>query len=179
VVCKTFDRNGLVMLCSSYSKDISAALRVGWIIPGRFHNRLVKMKLSTNISTTILSQMALAEYLETGGYDHHLRKIQRAYAQKVDYMSRAVLNYFPEGTRVSAPQGGYVLWVQLPGDVDALELYRQALSVGITIAPGHIFSTTQRYRSFIRLNAAYMDFKGERGIERLAGLVSHMAQANH
>jgi DNA-binding transcriptional MocR family regulator len=71
-----------------------------------------------------------------------------------------------------------VLWVQLPGEVDALELYRQALSVGITIAPGHIFSTTQRYRSFIRLNAAYMDFKGERGIERLAGLVSHMAEGN-
>lgn len=178
VVCKSFDRNGLVMLCSSYSKDISAALRVGWIIPGRFYNRLVKMRLSTNISTTILSQMALAEYLETGGYDHHLRKIQRAYAQKVDYMSRAVLNYFPEGTRVSSPQGGYVLWVQLPGEVDALELYRQALSVGITIAPGHIFSTTQRYRSFIRLNAAYMDFKGERGIERLAGLVSHIAEGN-
>ena len=178
VVCKSFDRNGLVMLCSSYSKDISAALRVGWIIPGRFYNRLVKMRLSTNISTTILSQMALAEYLENGGYDHHLRKIQRAYAQKVDYMSRAVLNYFPKGTRVSAPQGGYVLWVQLPGEVDALELYRQALSVGITIAPGHIFSTTHRYRSFIRLNAAYMDFKGERGIERLAGLVSHMAEGN-
>jgi len=174
-VAKAYDKNDLVMLCSSYSKDISASLRVGWVIPGRFHDRLVKTKLSTNLSTTMLSQMAVTEYLENGGYDHHLRKIRRAYAQKVDYMSRAVLQHFPAGTRVSAPQGGYVLWIQLPERVDALALYRQALSVGITIAPGHIFSTTQRYRNFIRLNAAYMDFRGERGIEQLAGFVRQMA----
>jgi len=68
-----------------------------------------------------------------------------------------------------------VLWIQLPEKVDALALYRQALSVGITIAPGHIFSTTQRYRNFIRLNAAYMDFRGERGIEQLARFVRQMA----
>lgn len=174
-VAKAYDHNDLVMLCSSYSKDISASLRVGWIIPGRFHNKLVKTKLPTNVAPALLSQMALSEYLETGGYDHHLRTIRRAYAQKVAYMSRAVLQHFPEGTRVSVPQGGYVLWIQLPGELDALALYRQALSIGITIAPGHIFSTTQRYRHFIRLNAAYMDFRGERGIEQLAGLVRQMA----
>lgn len=174
-VAKAYDRNDLVMLCSSFSKDISPSLRVGWILPGRFHDQLVKTKLSTNVAAVALSQMAIAEYVESGGYEHHLRKIRRAYAQKVDYMSRAVLEHFPEGTRVSDPQGGYVLWVQLPGQVDALALYRQALALGITIAPGHIFSTTPRYRNFIRLNGAYMDFRGERGIEQLAGLVRGLA----
>lgn len=170
-VAKAFDRQDLVMLCSSFSKDISASLRVGWIIPGRYRDRLVKLKLSTSISTALLPQAAIAEYLESGGYDHHLRKIRRAYAQKVDYMSRAILRYFPEGTRVSTPQGGYVLWVQLPGSIDALDLYQKALSIGITIAPGQIFSTTARYSNFIRLNAAYMDFRGERAIEQLAEMV--------
>jgi DNA-binding transcriptional MocR family regulator len=176
-VAKAYDRNDLVMLCSSYSKDISPALRVGWILPGRYRERVIKTKLSMNVSSPILPQLAVAEYLENGGYDHHLRKIRRAYAQKVDYMARAVLNYFPDGTRVSTPQGGYVLWVQLPGEVDALELYRQALAYKITIAPGHVFSATHRYANFIRLNAAYMDFNGERGIERLAGLVRQIQKA--
>ncbi|MEW6649947.1 MAG: PLP-dependent aminotransferase family protein [Chloroflexota bacterium] len=170
-VAKAYDRSESVMLCSSFSKDLSAALRVGWIIPGRYRDRLVKMKLSTSVSTALLPQAAIAEYLESGGYDHHLRKIRRAYAQKADYMSRAVLKYFPEGTRVSTPQGGYVLWVQLPAGIDALDLYRQALKLGITIAPGHIFSTTPRYSNFIRLNAAFMDFRGERAIEQLADMV--------
>jgi DNA-binding transcriptional MocR family regulator len=173
-IAKAYDRNDLVILCSSFSKDISPSLRVGWMMPGRFRDRVLKTKLPLNIATPLLPQMVVSEYLENGGYDHHLRTIRRAYAQKVGYMSQAVLEHFPEGTRVSTPQGGFVLWVQLPGETDALELYRRALSLGITIAPGQIFSTTQRYRNFVRLNAAYMDFKAERAIAQLGGQVREM-----
>ncbi len=173
-VAKAYDRSGLVMLCSSFSKDVSASLRVGWIIPGRYHDRLVKTKLSTTVATAALPQLAVSEYLANGGYDHHLRKIRRVYAQKVDHMSRAILKYFPAGTRISTPQGGYVLWVQLPGEVDALEVYRSALPLGITTVPGRVFSTTDRYKNFLRLNAAHMDFRGERAIEQLGGVVKSL-----
>jgi DNA-binding transcriptional MocR family regulator len=90
-------------------------------------------------------------------------------------MSQEVGRFFPAGTRITAPNGGFVLWVQLPEAVNSLELYRQALRVGITIAPGAIFSTTPRYRNFIRLNAAYMSDENAAALRRLAELVNRLS----
>ena len=171
-VAKLYDHQGLVLLCSSFSKDISPSYRVGWIAPGRYRARVVQLKMATNIATAMLPQLAIARFLESGGYDSHLRTIRRAYAQKVTQMVQGVLTHFPAGTRVSAPAGGFVLWVQLPGEVDSLALYQRALAAGITVAPGYIFSAGDKYRHFIRLNAAYMNFAGERALARLGELVA-------
>jgi DNA-binding transcriptional MocR family regulator len=170
-VAKAYDRQGLVLLCSSFSKDISPSYRVGWISAGRYRARVEQLKMATNIATAALPQLAIARFLESGGYDRHLRSIRRAYAQKVAQMAQTVLRYFPPGTRVSTPSGGFVVWVQLPGEVDSLALYQRAIAAGITLAPGHIFSASDKYRSFIRLNAAYMNFVSERALARLGALV--------
>jgi DNA-binding transcriptional MocR family regulator len=175
-VCKAFDRKGLVLLCSSFSKDISPSFRVGWITPGRYRSKLESLKFATNLATPILPQLAIAEYLDSGGYEHHLRKIRRAYAQKVSYMAHSILRYFPENTRVTSPNGGFVLWVQLPGEVDSLALYRQAFLSGISLAPGYIFSATNKYRNFIRLNAAYMSFQAEHAIEKLGEIIVRLIE---
>jgi DNA-binding transcriptional MocR family regulator len=170
-VAKVYDQNGLVLLCSSFTKDISPSFRVGWIAPGRYLARVEQLKMATNIATSVLPQLAIATFLESGGYDRHLRTIRRAYAQKVAQMAQAVLHYFPAGTRVTSPAGGFVIWVQLPNEIDSLVLYQRALAAGITLAPGYIFSATPKYRSFIRLNAAYMNFAGERALARLGDMV--------
>lgn len=175
-VAKAYDRKGLVLLCSSFSKDISPSFRIGWVAPGRFQREVERQKMATNVSTALLPQLAIAEFLESGGYDHHLRRIRRAYAQKSALMARAILSCFPEGTRVTSPAGGFVLWVQLPETVDSLMLYREALRIGVTLAPGYIFSATPRYRNFIRLNAAYWSFQAEQALERLGELVGRMSQ---
>jgi DNA-binding transcriptional MocR family regulator len=175
-VAKAYDRDGLVMLCHSFSKDISVSLRVGWMAPGRFRPRVERLKMATNFSTPFLSQIVIAQFIESGGYDQHLRRIRRAYAAKVAAMAEAVLRYFPAGTRVTTPGGGYLLWLQLPDAVDALHLYREALKAGITLAPGCMFaSAPERYRNFIRLNAAYMSDETLPAIRTLAGLVARLA----
>lgn len=175
-LAKSFDHEGMVLTCSSFSKDISPSLRVGWIAPGRFYERVVQLKMATNIGTAVLPQLVIAEFLESGGYDHHVRGIRRAYAQSVTSMAQAILRYFPAGTRVTTPQGGFVLWVQLPKQVDSLALYEKALQAGITLAPGYMFSPTPKYRNFIRLNAAYMNFSSERALQRLGNLVGEEAK---
>jgi len=175
-VTKAYDDQGLVLLCSSFSKDLSPSYRVGWVAPGRYKNQVLRLKMATNLGTAMLPQLAIARFLSSGHYDHHLRKIRRAYAQKVTAMSQAVLETFPEGTRVTSPQGGFVLWVQLPEQVDSLVLYKMALKAGITLVPGYIFSPNDRYRSFIRLNAAYWSPKNERALLRLGGLVARLAE---
>jgi DNA-binding transcriptional MocR family regulator len=172
---KAYDRKGGVILCSSFSKDLSPSYRVGWAVPGRFKTRFERLKSATNVSTATLPQLAIAQFIANGGYDHLLRRIRRAYAAKVAAMSAAVSRYFPAGTLMNPPDGGFVLWVQLPESVDSLDLYRMALKAGITIAPGHIFSTTLRYRNFIRLNAAYMSDDNAVALRRLAELAGRVA----
>jgi len=171
-VCKTYDRKGLVLLCSSFSKDLVPGYRVGWVAPGRFKSTIEWLKYTTNVATATLPQVAIAKFLESGGYDHHLRSIRRLYAGFITQLSQAVEHYFPEGTRVTRPNGGIVLWVQLPDYADSLELYKQALQVGITLAPGYIFSATHQYKNFIRLNAAWWSYETDRAMKRLGELVA-------
>jgi len=67
---------------------------------------------------------------------------------------QAIAKYFPEGTRISRPAGGYMVWVELPPKVNALKLYRAALAEHISILPGTIFSATGRYKNYIRINCS-------------------------
>jgi DNA-binding transcriptional MocR family regulator len=171
-VCKAYDRKGLVLLCSSFSKDLVPGYRVGWVVPGRFKSTVEWLKYTTNVATATLPQVAIAKFLESGGYDHHLRSIRRVYSSFVSQLSQAVMRYFPEGTRVTRPNGGIVLWVQMPDYVDSLVLYKQALQSGITLAPGYMFSATEQYRNFIRLNSASWSYETDRAMERLGTLVA-------
>jgi DNA-binding transcriptional MocR family regulator len=154
VVCKAFDTSGLVMLCSSFSKTLAPGARVGWCAPGRFYSEVRRGKIAMTLATPTLPQMAIAQFLETGGYEHHLRKVRAFYAEQVQLVSAAVQRYFPAGTRVTRPAGGFVVWVELPGKCDAMRLYEQALMRKISIAPGPIFSASGRFRNFIRLNCS-------------------------
>jgi len=174
IVAKAFDKKGLVLLCSSFSKDISPALRVGWVAAGSFKAAIEWLKVTNSLATATLSQMVTTEFLESGGYEHHLRHIRREYARNVNLMSRAVMRYFPPGTRVTRPSGGFVLWVQMPVSVDALELYSLALKGGITLTPGHLFSATHQFQNFIRLNAAEWSYPIERALERLGEMIAEL-----
>jgi DNA-binding transcriptional MocR family regulator len=171
---KAYDRNGLVMLCSSFSMVLSPGHRVGWTAPGRLKATVEWLKFTTNIATSTLPQLSIARFLASGGYDHHLRAIRRVYSRNMAQLSQAVMRYFPEGTRITRPNGGFVLWVQMPEYADSLRLYRQALQAGITLAPGYIFSATDQYRNFIRLNAAFWSVEAERAIQKLGEMIIGM-----
>ena len=90
----------------------------------------MQLKATTTLATPTLFQMTIAEYLATGGYDHHLRKVRKVYAEQVLHMTQSVQRHFPEGTRTTRPQGGSVLWVQLPGEVDTAPPPRPRLRRG-------------------------------------------------
>ena len=151
---KAFDRKGLVLLCSSYSKILSPGYRVGWVAPGRFQQEVQRLKLITSVSVPSLSQHVIAEFLETGGYARHLKRLRSVAAGRVEFVRQAIAKYFPEGTRISRPAGGYMLWVELSPKVNALKLYRAALEQHISILPGTIFSATGRYKNHVRINCA-------------------------
>jgi DNA-binding transcriptional MocR family regulator len=173
-VAKAYDRKGLVMLCSSFSKDLCPGYRVGWTAAGRFKQEIEWLKYTTSLATATLPQLAIARFLDGGGYDHHMRRVRRIYERRIASLSQAVRRFFPEGTRLTRPAGGFLSWVQLPDTVDSLELYRLALKERIAITPGYIFSATEQYQNFIRLNAANWSKEAERAIERLGELIEEM-----
>ncbi|HEY0891545.1 MAG TPA: PLP-dependent aminotransferase family protein, partial [Cellvibrio sp.] len=87
-----------------------------------------------------------------GGYDRHLRKLRDTLETQQQLMLAAIARYFPAQTKVTQPGGGYFLWVELPEHIDTLKLFSLALAQGISIAPGPIFSATQRFRNCARIN---------------------------
>lgn len=152
VPAKAFDTDGLVMHCGSFSKTLAPGFRIGWAAPGRFGDAIQRQKLMTTLSASIPAQLAIAEYLQNGGYDKHLRKLRHALETQQGQLLKAIARDFPEDVRVSRPAGGYFLWVEFPREFDALALHREALEHDISIAPGPIFSARRSYRNCIRLN---------------------------
>jgi DNA-binding transcriptional MocR family regulator len=153
---KVYDRSGNVILCSSFTKTLAPGARVGWIFGGRHAEEIRLRKFAVSGATPAILQEALSEMLRSGGYERHMLKLRRAYAAQVAQMSAAVCEHFPEGTKITQPGGGFVIWVELPGRIDTLALYEKALSAGVNFAPGPLFSASGRYRSFLRLNCGRM-----------------------
>jgi DNA-binding transcriptional MocR family regulator len=149
---KAFDREGLVLHCGSFAKCLAPGYRVGWAAPGRFKSAVERLKFVTTISTASLPQAAIAEYLKHGGYERHLRALRHRLSLQLDQMRQALGTHFPEGCRVTRPEGGYMLWIELPQAVDALRLHQLAIEKNISIAPGPLFSAQRRYPNFIRVN---------------------------
>ncbi len=171
-VAKSFDTSGNVLLCSSFSKTVAPGYRVGWIAAGRYQEQIERGKMLVNVATASPTQLAIAEFLANGGYEHHLRSVRRVYARQAAQMGDAIGRTFPSGTRVSRPQGGFVLWVEMPEGIDSLILYEKAKVLGITIAPGPLFSVDGHYRNCIRLNAACWNPSVEVAIETLGRLAA-------
>jgi DNA-binding transcriptional MocR family regulator len=153
--CKAFDRDDRVLLCSSFSKSLAPGVRVGFVASGRHHESLRALKQNLSGATALLPQEMLADYLSSGRYERHLRQLRLRCAEQVARVSQCVQDHFPAGTRLSQPQGGYVLWVELPGAVDTLALYDEASRCGVDFVPGSMFSASGRYGNSLRLNCGF------------------------
>jgi len=169
---KAFDTQGLVMHCGSFAKSLAPGYRIGWVAAGRFAKKIERLKLMTSLCASMPAQAAIADYLQHGGYDRHLRKLRYALEGQQANMLAAIAKYFPAQTRVSQPSGGYFLWLELPDQMDALKLFHMALAQGISLAPGPIFSPTRRFGNCIRLNygSPWHD-DAERAMETLGRIV--------
>lgn len=151
---KAFDTDGQVMLCSSFSKTLAPGARIGWIAAGRWTDPVQLGKRILSHTTPSLQQRTLAEYLEKHRYERHLVRLRTRCATQVERFSEAIERHFPAGTALSRPGGGFVLWVQMPLAVDSEQLFDAARRHHISILPGQVFSTTNRYHHCIRINCA-------------------------
>lgn len=153
--CKTFDKEGTVLWCSSFSKTLAPGYRVGWVAPGRYKEQILKLKLVHAISSSTLIQEAVANFLKSGRYENHLRKLRQTLHSNYQHYIQAIAEYFPEGTKTSRPQGGLALWVEFNKTVNTTELFDRALKQKISIAPGRMFTLQDQFENCMRLSISF------------------------
>jgi len=167
------DRRGNTIYCNSFSKTVAPGYRLGWIATGRHMQKVLEHKMALTLCSPVLPQVAFADFLSSGGYDSHLRRIRRVFADNVDQMMRAIDRSFPKSVKVSRPAGGFVLWLELPKRLDSRELLAAALGKGICFAPGDAFSASGRYANCLRLSCGH-DWgpRIENGVKTLGRIVT-------
>lgn len=150
--CKTFDTKGMVMHCSSLSKSLAPGYRVGWVLPGKFLHQVAEIQRMQSISCPTITQATMAHFLQHGRYEYHLKALRKAlHTQCLRYI-QAIIQYFPEDTKISRPHGGFVLWLELNKKVDTFKLRVDAKKQGIAIVPGQIFSASANFSHFLRIS---------------------------
>lgn len=174
---KSHDRDSRVIYCSSFSKTLSPGVRIGWIVAGKYQDEIQRLQTFSTHSACSVTQMAVAAYLENGGYDRHLRHIRQEYRKNLNAFQLAVQQYFPVGTQMTRPKGGFILWVSLPARVNTKDLHVRALQQGISIAPGLIFSNTEQFNHCVRLNCGIpWNREAERALMTLGMLATQLCQ---
>jgi DNA-binding transcriptional MocR family regulator len=171
--CHSYDTEGWIMLCSSFSKSLAPGYRIGWVLPGRFGLAINRQKAVFSRTCPTLTQAALAHFLAHGRYDHHLRQLRQTFHLTSLRYQQAISAYFPEGTRFTNPEGGFVLWVELPDLIDTVQISQQALLEGISVTPGAVFTAQQLYQNCLRISFGQPFSPAvEDGLKRLGKLAS-------
>lgn len=151
---KALDTEDRVILCSSFSKCLSRDLRLGWISGARWHERILHLKLVTQLASSRYLQQGVADFMAHGDFSAHLRRQRNELRQRRDYLI-SCLHAWPVDLRISIPEGGLVVWVELPELVDTLGIYAEALKQGVVITPGPLFSVSGQFRNCLRISFAH------------------------
>lgn len=171
--------SGNVVYLSTFSKTLSAGLRLGWVVaPAEVIQRLVQAKQGADLQTSTFTQMVAYEVARGGFLDRHVQVIRDVYRARRDTMLGAMDTYFPPGIRWTKPQGGLFLWAMLPESLDAAEVLRAAVDEHVAFVPGSSFFADGSGRNTMRLNFSNAaPGMIEEGICRLGGVLTQVLYA--
>lgn len=158
---KRFDDSGQVITCSSYSKTLAPGIRLGWLSAGKYAGRAEQIRFALGSTVSPLYQETMSRLLDGTAYDRHLRAFRMKLAKNAYSAMNLIATYFPAGTEILQPSGGYNLWVKMPDTLDIDYFYKQCEAVGIRFTPGFTFSFTEAYDRYFRMVIADT-FSGER-----------------
>jgi 2-aminoadipate transaminase len=169
------DEHGLVVHLFSFSKSLFPGVRAGSIVArGRALEGLRALKRTTDLAGVPPLQAAVADFVASGGYETHLARLRRTLRARRDAMLEALAEAMPPGTRWTEPEGGYQVWVELPGDLDTRELLEDARREGVLFAPGSLFRQDGRPSPGLRLTFA---LAGEDEVRRGVAALGRAARA--
>ena len=175
---QAFSRKGLVITCSSFSKTAAPSYRIGWILSNQYEQKAKGLKRAFSCSSSLLNQWVIHEYVRSGDYDRNIKRLRQVLRTNKERLLSLIAEFFPDKTCVSNPQGGGVLWLELPPGCDAIELFRLSVAAGISITPGVLFSASGKYKRCTRISYGLpWDQSVEDAVKVLAQL-SHQLMAD-
>ena len=137
---KSLDTDGRVLYAGSFSKTLSAGLRVGFLYgPDALIDKLISVK-DADGQDPLYSQKIIVRCLEKMDYDAHLKSISEVYARKCGLITRGLREHCPDVCRFSSPDGGMFVWVTLPEGTDVIRLNDALIGAGVGAVRSEAFS---------------------------------------
>ena len=152
---KSLDTEGLVIYCSSFSKILSAGMRIGFIIaPNEIASKMVVAKQVEDVHTNLFFQMLCHKYITTCDLDAHIAKINELYRRKCNLMLESIDKYIPKDkVTFTRPEGGLFIWGTVNGCTDASFVVKKAIEKKVAVVPGTAFNCdTEAPSPSFRLN---------------------------
>ena len=148
---KAFDTDNRVILCSSLSKVLSRDLRIGWTISASRAKGIAQAKLVNHLANSQAIQEGVAQFMMEGHYDRYLPILRRRLLNQREQLLVAIKQYWKTSVHYTVPDGGLSLWLKLEDRIDTMSLYNQAIKQSIVITPGNLFSSQDKFSSYLRL----------------------------
>jgi 2-aminoadipate transaminase len=171
---KSFDTDGLVIYCGSFSKVLSAGIRVGYVLaPSEVIQKMVVAKQVSDVHTNLFFQILSYRFITECDLESHIKKIQQIYRHKSSLMIQGIENHFRKDITFIRPQGGLFLWCNLPQSINMIDYCKLAAANGVAVVPGSAFNVNENdYCNSIRLNySTPADEQIVKGMEILGSLV--------
>lgn len=174
---KSLDDEGRVIYCGSFSKILSAGMRVGFVCANEtLVQKMVVAKQVEDVHTNIFFQMLCAKYIEECDLDAHIAGIRALYREKCTQMLSALDKYMPKEIKYTRPEGGLFLWCTLPDSVNGAEFVKRASAEKVFVVPGTAFNCDESAPSqSFRLNYSMPSPEEiDRGVKILANIAKEM-----
>ena len=152
---KSLCSQGRVILCSSFSKCLSRELRIGWIAGGRVHDKIVQLKLITQLANPQAVQEGLAEFINQGHYRRYVNQRRQHLKEQRDQLIAELKQHWGTHIKFTHPNGGMSCWLELPSHIDTQKSYKALLEKGIVLTPGVLFSAHGLYKNHMRLSFSH------------------------
>ncbi|MEE1023808.1 MAG: PLP-dependent aminotransferase family protein [Acutalibacteraceae bacterium] len=170
---KSFDEEGVVIYAGSFSKVLSPGLRVGYTVcPKTVLAKMICCKQTSDVHTSILSQMIANEFVTKCDFDAHLEKIRGIYRRKYGIMSELMTEHFDGKITFQQVEGGLFLWCRLPDTVDMMDFCTTAVKNNVALVPGNAFLINEKDEChYFRANySTPTDEQLKKGVEILGEL---------
>lgn len=177
---KSMDTDGIVIYCGSFSKVLSAGMRVGFVsAPDAIAQKMVVAKQVEDVHTNQFFQMLCSAFMAEYDMDAHIAKIREIYKRKAGIMLKALDEYMPKCVTYTRPEGGLFLWCTLPEEIELSAFVKRALERFVAVVPGTAFSPDESAvsHSFRLTYATPTDEQIVEGVKILSEIVAEMTQA--
>lgn len=169
----SLDTENQVIVLGTFSKLLCPGLRLAWIIsPVEWMDRMIVAKQGMDLCSPSFTQLIVAEFLKRGLLPLQIEGIRKLYARKREVMLAALKKYMPNGVKWTEPEGGLFLWVELPENMSATDLFPKAIENKVAYVIGSAFHCDGKGHNTMRINFSYpSEQQIDEGIKRLAKMI--------